>query len=103
MQGNKGHAACCRLYSPVQKTPPPLKDNVPGKHAASLHQDYCMQGSRPRQHTSSCTDTVLGNSDVFEDIFNISPRQAVVPMCLKTVTIIPVPKTFAQYERLLQS
>ncbi|KAK3540139.1 hypothetical protein QTP70_026878 [Hemibagrus guttatus] len=31
-------------------------------------------------------------ADVFTDIFNISLSSAVVPTCLKTTTIIPVPK-----------
>lgn len=31
-------------------------------------------------------------TDVFTDIFNILLRQAVVPTCFKTTTIIPVPK-----------
>ncbi|KAK3528503.1 hypothetical protein QTP70_000581 [Hemibagrus guttatus] len=31
-------------------------------------------------------------ADVFTDIFNISLSSTVVPMCLKTTTIIPVPK-----------
>lgn len=34
-------------------------------------------------------------TEVWTDIFNISLSQAVVPVCLKTSTIIPVPKSAA--------
>lgn len=43
----------------------------------------------PGRVLKECADQLAG---VLTDIFNISLSQAVVPPCLKTATIIPVPK-----------
>ncbi|KAK3516544.1 hypothetical protein QTP70_021739 [Hemibagrus guttatus] len=43
----------------------------------------------PGRELRECADQL---ADVFTDIFNISLTSAVVPTCLKTMTIVPVPK-----------
>ncbi|KAI4885931.1 hypothetical protein NFI96_031190 [Prochilodus magdalenae] len=45
--------------------------------------------SIPGRVLRECADQL---ADVFTDIFNISLSTAVVPTCIKTTTIIPVPK-----------
>ncbi|KAK3507884.1 hypothetical protein QTP70_002369 [Hemibagrus guttatus] len=45
----------------------------------------------PGRVLKECAEQLV---DVFTDIFNISLSSAVVHMCLKTTTIVPVPKKF---------
>ncbi|KAK3525079.1 hypothetical protein QTP86_014472 [Hemibagrus guttatus] len=81
----------------VRKTIPPLEDKVLCLTTADVRKTLC----RVNQWKAAGPDNIPGRVlrecaeqlvDVFTDTFNISLSKAVVPMCLKTTTIIPMPK-----------
>ncbi|KAK3569607.1 hypothetical protein QTP86_002602 [Hemibagrus guttatus] len=81
----------------VRKTIPPPNDQVLCLSLADVRRTLC----RVNPWKSAGTDNIPGRvlrecaeqlADVFTDIFNISLTSAVVPTCLKTMTIIPVLK-----------
>lgn len=47
----------------------------------------------PGRVLKDCADQL---ATVLTNIFNLSQSQAIVPTCLKTATIVPVPKTIKQ-------
>lgn len=59
----------------------------------SLHLRQPTQSSRTVQHHWTCFKGLCWATEgIFVDILNISVRQVVVPTCLETTIIIPVPK-----------
>ncbi|KAK3567264.1 hypothetical protein QTP86_015709, partial [Hemibagrus guttatus] len=81
----------------VRKTIPPPNDQVLCLSTADVKRTLC----RVNPWKSAGPDNIPGRvlrecaeqlEDVFTDIFNISLSSAVVPTCLKTMTIVPVPK-----------
>ncbi len=81
----------------AQKAPPPPSDQVmmlsPDSVRRSLSRINARKAPGP-DNIPGCVlrDCVVELTDVFTDIFNISPSRAVVPTCFKATTIIPVPK-----------
>uniref|UniRef100_A0A669CU71 Reverse transcriptase domain-containing protein n=1 Tax=Oreochromis niloticus TaxID=8128 RepID=A0A669CU71_ORENI len=80
-----------------QKTPPPPHDQPLCLSAASVKRTLITINARKAAGPDNIPGSVLKDcaeelKDVFTDIFNISLRQATVPSCFKTATIIPVPK-----------
>ncbi len=81
----------------VQGRAPPPSDQVmmlsPDSVRRSLSRINARKAPGP-DNIPGCVlrDCVVELTDVFTDIFNISPSQAVVPTCFKATTIIPVPK-----------
>ncbi|KAI3368906.1 hypothetical protein L3Q82_025426 [Scortum barcoo] len=88
------------------RTPPPAPDSPPhqenrapqGVTAAEVRRT--LQRINPRK--AAGPDNISGRvlkgcayqlTEVLTDIFNTSLQQAAVPTCLKTATIIPIPKT----------
>ncbi|KAI3370507.1 hypothetical protein L3Q82_025268 [Scortum barcoo] len=87
------------------RTPPPAPDSPPhqekspsGVTAAEVRKT--LQRINPRK--AAGPDNISGRvlkgcayqlTEVLTDIFNTSLQQAAVPTCLKTATIIPIPKT----------
>ncbi|KAM4612748.1 LOW QUALITY PROTEIN: contactin-4 [Polymixia lowei] len=83
--------------TPAQKTTPPPSDQVLSLPPESVRRALSRINARKAPGPDNIPGRVLRDcagelTDVFTDIFNISLRQAVVPTCLKTATIIPVPK-----------
>ncbi|KAK3508999.1 hypothetical protein QTP70_015950 [Hemibagrus guttatus] len=81
----------------VRKTIPPTEDQVLGLTMVDMRKT--LRRVNPRK--AAGPDNIPGRvpreckeqlADVITDIFNISLSSAVVPTCLKTTTIIPVPK-----------
>ncbi|KAK3506928.1 hypothetical protein QTP70_031211 [Hemibagrus guttatus] len=81
----------------ARKTIPPPNDQVLCLSTADVRRTLC----RVNPWKSAGPDNILGRVlrecaeqlvDVFTDIFNISLSSAVVPTCLKTMTIVPVLK-----------
>ncbi|KAK3552286.1 hypothetical protein QTP86_008550 [Hemibagrus guttatus] len=52
----------------------------------------CLHSLSAKQNNKVHRECAAQLADVFTDIFNISLSSAVVPTCLKTTTIVPVPK-----------
>ncbi len=81
----------------AQKTPPTPGDQVmtlsPDSFRRSLSRINARKAPGP-DNIPGCVlrDCAVELTDVFTDIFNISPSKAVVPTCFKATTIIPVPK-----------
>ncbi|KAK3505593.1 hypothetical protein QTP70_005237 [Hemibagrus guttatus] len=81
----------------LRKTIPPPNDQVLCLSTADVKRTLCRvnplksagSDNIPSRVLRECTEQL---ADVFTDIFNISLSSAIVPMCLKTMTIIPVPK-----------
>ncbi|KAK3519750.1 hypothetical protein QTP70_003896 [Hemibagrus guttatus] len=81
----------------TRKTIPPPNDQVLCLSTADVKRTVC----RVIPQKSAGSDNIPGRvlrecgeqlADVFTDIFNIFLSSAVVPTCLKTMTIVPVPK-----------
>ena len=82
---------------PAQKTPLPPDDQVLSPSSASVRRSLSRINSRKAAGPDNIPGRVLKDcaeeiTDVLTDIFNTSLSQAVVPTCLKSTTIIPVPK-----------
>ncbi|KAK3508044.1 hypothetical protein QTP70_011305 [Hemibagrus guttatus] len=84
-------------YVKARKTIPPPEDQVLCLTTADVEKTLCRVNPRKAAGPDNIPGRVLREcaeqlADVFTDIFNISLSSAVIPMCLKTSTIIPVPK-----------
>ncbi|KAK3551103.1 hypothetical protein QTP70_013026 [Hemibagrus guttatus] len=80
-----------------RKTIPPPNEQVLCLSTADVKRTLCRVDPQKSAGPDSIPDRVLREcaeqlADVFIDIFNISLSSTVVPMCLKTTTIVPVPK-----------
>ncbi|KAK3529161.1 hypothetical protein QTP70_018114, partial [Hemibagrus guttatus] len=80
----------------ARKTIPPPEDQVLCLTTANVRNTLCRVNpwkaagpDIPGRVLRECAEQL---ADVFTDIFNISLSSAIVPKCLKTTTIIPVPK-----------
>ncbi|KAK3537580.1 hypothetical protein QTP70_015115, partial [Hemibagrus guttatus] len=77
----------------ARKTIPPPEDQVLCLTTANvrktLHRVNPRKTAGPGLVLRECAEQL---ADVFTDIFSISLSSAVIPTCLKTTTIIPVPK-----------
>ncbi|KAL0157258.1 hypothetical protein M9458_048504, partial [Cirrhinus mrigala] len=83
--------------TPTQKLPTPPNDQVlclsPGDIRKTLSRINPRKAAGPDNIPGHVLrDCAAQLMDVLRDIFNTSLCQAVVPMCLKSTTIIPVPK-----------
>ncbi|KAK3555576.1 hypothetical protein QTP86_022017 [Hemibagrus guttatus] len=81
----------------VRKTIPPPNDQVLCLSTADVRRTLCRVNPRKSAGPDNIPGRVLREcaeqlADVFTDLFNISLTSAVVPTCLKTTTIVPVPK-----------
>ncbi|KAK3558854.1 hypothetical protein QTP86_030445, partial [Hemibagrus guttatus] len=81
----------------ARKTIPPPNDQVLCLSTADVKRTLCRVNPRKSAGPDNIPGRVLREcaeqlADVFTDIFNISLSSAVVPTCLKTTTIVPVPK-----------
>ncbi|KAK3516410.1 hypothetical protein QTP70_010738 [Hemibagrus guttatus] len=81
----------------VRKTIPPPNDQVFCLYTADMKTTLCQVNPRKCAGPDNVPRRVLRErveqlADVFTDIVNISLSSAIVPMCLKKRTIIPVPK-----------
>ncbi|KAK3506172.1 hypothetical protein QTP70_014844 [Hemibagrus guttatus] len=79
------------------KTIPPPNDQVLCHSTADVKRTLCRVNPRNSAGPDNIPGRVLREcaeqlADVFTDIFNISLSSTVVPTCLKTTTIVPVPK-----------
>ncbi len=89
-------------HRPVMMTHPSLMPTPPNDQVLCLSPaDVKKTLSRINPRKAAGPDNIPGRvlkdcaaqlTDVLTDIFNTSPSQAVVPTCLKSTTIIPVPK-----------
>ncbi|KAK3573214.1 hypothetical protein QTP86_015131, partial [Hemibagrus guttatus] len=87
----------CKNDVTARKAIPPPEDQVLCLTTADVRKTLCRVSPRksagpdniPGRVLRECTEQL---ADVFTDIFNISLSSAVIPTCLKTTTIIPVPK-----------
>ncbi|KAK3507307.1 hypothetical protein QTP70_013563 [Hemibagrus guttatus] len=81
----------------ARKTIPPPEDQVLCLTTADVRKTLCRvtpwkaagPDNIPGRVLRECAEQL---ADVFTDIFNISLSSAIIPTCLKTTTIIPVPK-----------
>ncbi|KAK3507762.1 hypothetical protein QTP70_000216 [Hemibagrus guttatus] len=86
----------------ARKTIPPPNDQVLCFSTADMKRTLCRVNppksagpfNIPSRVLRECAEQLV---DVFTDIFNISLSSAVVHMCLKTTTIVPVPKKFTTF------
>ncbi len=83
--------------TPAQKLPTPPNDQALCLSAADVRKTLSRINPRKAASPDNIPGRVLKDcaaqlTDVLTDIFNTSLRQAVVPTCLKSTTIIPVPK-----------
>ncbi|KAK3520331.1 hypothetical protein QTP70_023296 [Hemibagrus guttatus] len=81
----------------ARKTIPAPNDQVLCLSTADVRRTLCRVNSRKSAGPDNIPGRVLREcaeqlADVFTDIFNISLTSAVVPTCLRTMTIVPVPK-----------
>ncbi|KAK3517635.1 hypothetical protein QTP70_013643 [Hemibagrus guttatus] len=81
----------------VRKTIPPPEDQVLCLTTADVRNTLCRVNPRKAAGPDNIPGRVLREcaeqlADVFTDIFNMSLSSAVIPTCLKTTTIIPMPK-----------
>ncbi|KAK3552018.1 hypothetical protein QTP70_031593, partial [Hemibagrus guttatus] len=81
----------------ARKTIPPPNDQVLCLSTADVKRSLGRVNPRKSAGPANIPGRVLRECaeqlvDVFTDIFNISLSSAIVPMCLKTMTIVPVPK-----------
>ncbi|KAK3513974.1 hypothetical protein QTP70_000320 [Hemibagrus guttatus] len=81
------------------KTNPPPNNQVLCLSTADMRRTLCRVNPRkfagpdniPGRVVRECAEQLV-HSPIFTDIFNISLSSAVVPTCLKTTTIVPMPK-----------
>ncbi len=83
--------------TPAQKLPTPPNDQALCLSAADVRKTLSRINPRKAAGPDNIPGRVLKDcaaqlTDVLTDIFNTSLSQAVVPTCLKSTTIIPVPK-----------
>ncbi len=83
--------------TPAQKLPTPPNDQALCLSAADVRKTLSRINSRKAAGPDNIPGRVLKDcaaqlTDVLTDIFNTSLSQAVIPTCLKSTTIIPVPK-----------
>ncbi len=83
--------------TPAQKLPTPPNDQALCLSAADIRKTLSRINPRKAAGPDNIPGRVLKDcaaqlTDVLTDIFNTSLSQAVVPTCLKSTTIIPVPK-----------
>ncbi len=83
--------------TPAQKLPTPPNDQKLCLSAANIRKTLSRINPRKAAGPDNIPGRVLKDcaaqlTDVLTDIFNSSLSQAVVPTCLKSTTIIPVPK-----------
>ncbi|KAK3549707.1 hypothetical protein QTP86_007161 [Hemibagrus guttatus] len=81
----------------ARKTILPPNDQVLCLSTADVRRTLCRVNPRNSAGPDKIPGRVLREcaeqlADVLTDLFNISLSSAVVPMCLKTTTIVPVPK-----------
>ncbi|GAA6106506.1 piezo-type mechanosensitive ion channel component 1-like, partial [Tachysurus ichikawai] len=77
----------------ARKTIPPPDDQVLCLSTADVCRVNPRKASGPDNIPGRVLRECAGHlADVFTDIFNISLISAIVPTCLKTTTIVPVPK-----------
>ncbi|KAK3575061.1 hypothetical protein QTP86_019760 [Hemibagrus guttatus] len=81
----------------ARKTIPPPNDQVLYLSTADVKRILCRVNPRKSAGPDNIPSRVLREcaeqiADVFTDIFNISLSSAVVPICFKTMTIVPVLK-----------
>ncbi|KAK3515154.1 hypothetical protein QTP70_008163 [Hemibagrus guttatus] len=81
----------------ARKTIPPPEDQVLCLTMADLRKTLCRVNPWKAAGPDNIPGRVLREcaeqlADAFTDIFNISLSSTIVPTCLKTTTIIPVPK-----------
>ncbi|KAI5624293.1 gastrula zinc finger protein XlCGF28.1-like [Silurus asotus] len=81
----------------AMKTIPPPTDQVLCLTTAEVRKTLCRINPRKSAGPDNIPGRVLREcaeqlADVFTDIFNISLSSNIVPTCLKTTTIVPVPK-----------
>ncbi|KAK3529628.1 hypothetical protein QTP70_032507 [Hemibagrus guttatus] len=81
----------------ARKTIPPSEDQVLCLTMADVRKTLCRVNPQKAAGPDNIPGRVLREcaeqlAEVFTDIFNLSLSSAVIPMCLKTTTIIPVPK-----------
>ncbi|KAK3515373.1 hypothetical protein QTP70_018736 [Hemibagrus guttatus] len=81
----------------TRKTIPPPEDQVLCLTTADTRKTLCRVNPWKAAGPDNIPDSVLRECaeqlvDVFTNIFNISVSSAIVPTCVKTNTIIPVPK-----------
>ncbi|KAK3532858.1 hypothetical protein QTP70_000249 [Hemibagrus guttatus] len=81
----------------ARKTIPPPNDQVLCLSTADVNRTLCRVNLRKSAGPDNIPGRVLREcaeqlADVFTDNFNISLSSAIVPTCLKTMTIVPVPK-----------
>ncbi len=87
----------CRLLKPAQKLPTPPNDQVLCLSPVDVRKTLSRVDPRKAAGPDNIPGRVLRDcaeqlTDVLTYIFNISLSQAVVPTCLKSTTITPVPK-----------
>ncbi len=83
--------------TPAQKLPTPPNDQALCLSAADVRKTLSRINPRKAAGPDNIPGRVLKDcaaqlTDVLTDIFNTSLSQAVIPTCLKSTTIIPVPK-----------
>ncbi|KAK3542960.1 hypothetical protein QTP70_007910 [Hemibagrus guttatus] len=81
----------------ARKTIPPPNNQVLCFYMANMKRTLCRVNPQKSAGPDSIPGRVLRECveqlvDVFTDIFNFSLSSAVVPTCLKTTNIVPVPK-----------
>ncbi len=83
--------------TPAQKLPTPPNDQALCLSPADVRKTLSRINPRKSAGPDNIPGRVLKDcaeqlTDVLRDIFNTSLSQAVIPTCLKSMTIIPVPK-----------
>ncbi len=83
--------------TPAQKLPTPPNDQALCLSSADVRKTLSRINPRKAVGPDNIPGRVLKDcaeqlTDVLTDIFNTSLSQAVIPTCLKSTTIIPVPK-----------
>lgn len=80
----------------IQKATPRLEEHTPHLTPSSVKRALiCINPTRPLGRTTyldGSSETADQLKEVFTDIFNTYLLQSVVPQCLKSATITPVPK-----------
>ncbi|XP_058240310.1 uncharacterized protein C14orf93-like [Hemibagrus wyckioides] len=79
-----------RYYVTVRKNIPPSEDQVLCLTTADMRKpmESSWTSSIPGRVLRDCAEQL---ADVFTDIFSISLSNTIVPMCLKSTSIIPLP------------
>ncbi len=84
--------------TPTQKLPTPPNDQAPCLSPADVRKTLSWINPRKAAGPENIPGRVLKDcAEQLTDIFNTSLSQAVIPTCLKSTTIIPVPKKSPVY------